>query len=162
MPREMELIEIVRSTPWFMRALRAVPHLRLPSWRIGAGALRNASWDALDEKSASSPLADIDVAPFDRVDLSRRRDHEIEGELGVSSRTCHGRSRIRPASTSGSSASPGTPGSTGIARRSREILAGDGHVGCGLARPRGRTPRDLTSRPGRSSRHGGAPQSSAG
>ena len=81
MAREMELIEIVRSTPWFMRALRAVRQLELSNWCIGAGALRNATWDTLHEKAEPLPLADVDVAHFDRVDLSRQRDHEIEDEL---------------------------------------------------------------------------------
>lgn len=81
MPQNMELIEIVRNTPWFMRALRAIRHLGLSSWCIGAGALRNATWDALHEKSEPSPLADIDVAHFDVADLSRQRDQEIEEEL---------------------------------------------------------------------------------
>jgi len=81
MSQETELIEIVRSTPWLMRALRAVRRLNLPSWCIGAGALRNATWDALHGHPAPSLPADIDVAYFDPADYSRERDHRLQSEL---------------------------------------------------------------------------------
>jgi hypothetical protein len=81
MAQEKELIRIVRNTPWLMRALRAVRRLDLPNWCIGAGALRNATWDALNGHAEPSLLADIDVAHFDSADLSRERDQRLQREL---------------------------------------------------------------------------------
>ncbi len=44
---QTQIVSIVQATPWLMRALQAVRDLSLPDCCIGAGALRNATWDAL-------------------------------------------------------------------------------------------------------------------
>lgn len=75
------LIEHVRACDWLMEALRAVRSIGLPSWCIGAGAVRNCVWDALHRHDAPSSLADVDVAFFDAGDLRAERDAEIEHRL---------------------------------------------------------------------------------
>jgi hypothetical protein len=64
-----ELGEIVQKSTWFMNALFAVGSLRLPSWCIGAGAVRNLVWDHLHGYSEPSALPDVDVVYFDKDDL---------------------------------------------------------------------------------------------
>jgi uncharacterized protein len=79
--RERQLGEIVRSTDWLMRALRAAREVDAPDWLIGAGAIRTAVWDRLHGFEAPTPMADIDLGFFDPNDLSESRDGEIEGRL---------------------------------------------------------------------------------
>lgn len=79
---QARLIAITRASPWMMPALEAVRSLRLPSWCIGAGAVRNLVWDALHELEEPSPLADIDLAHFDAADLSSERDVSLQARLG--------------------------------------------------------------------------------
>lgn len=72
------LHEIVINSAWFMSVLRAVRELALPSWCVGAGALRNLVWDHLHGYTSPTRLADVDVAYFDVADLSAERDLELE------------------------------------------------------------------------------------
>ena len=85
---EQSLSRIIRRTPWFMRALRAVRSVAPPEACIGSGAVRNAVWDALHGYSEPSFLADVDVPYFDPNDLAEasekrheRRLQELEPEL---------------------------------------------------------------------------------
>jgi uncharacterized protein len=73
---EQRLIDIARQSAWFMSVLSAVRELGLPSWCVGAGAIRNLVWDALHE-SAPSSLADVDVAYFDAAAMP---EHEAQLE----------------------------------------------------------------------------------
>jgi hypothetical protein len=79
--QEEELIRILRETSWFMEALVAVRELKLPSWCIGAGVIRNLVWDALHNLTQPSELSDVDVAYFDKSDITIDRDHKIQAEL---------------------------------------------------------------------------------
>ena len=72
---------IVRDTPWLHRALVGARSLLLPEWCIGAGAVRNAVWDALHSYGAPTSPADIDVAYFDPGDISQERDDALQGQL---------------------------------------------------------------------------------
>jgi hypothetical protein len=76
-----ELIAIVRASDRFMAALAAVRSLRLASWCIGAGAVRNLVWDALHGHAVPSPWADVDVAYFDAEDLSGQAEQALQGRL---------------------------------------------------------------------------------
>lgn len=76
-----ELVELAQRSSWFIAALRAVRTLQLPSWCIGAGAVRNLVWDALHGYAVPSRLADIDVAYFDANPVSAQRDHEAQAQL---------------------------------------------------------------------------------
>lgn len=64
-----------------MDALHAVQTLRLTSWCIGAGAVRNLVWDELSGKREPSALADVDVAYFDATDLLPQRDRQLQRML---------------------------------------------------------------------------------
>ncbi len=75
------LREMVRESAWLMQALRTVRDLALPSWCIGAGAVRNLVWDSLHGYAAPSQLADVDVAYFDADDLRPERDEELQRRL---------------------------------------------------------------------------------
>ncbi len=76
-----ELIALVTASDWLMDELRAVRALRLGSWCIGAGAVRNLVWDALAGKAERSALSDIDVAYFDLSDVSTESDKRLQQQL---------------------------------------------------------------------------------
>ena len=80
-PLHQQLAVMALDTPWFMQALVAVRELGLPSWCIGAGAVRNLVWDRLHGKTTPSSLADIDVAHFDPHDLSTEADMNLQARL---------------------------------------------------------------------------------
>jgi hypothetical protein len=64
-----------------MEALAAVRDtLPVPAF-IGAGAVRNAVWDALHDHANSESVSDIDVVFFEPLDLSLERDHALQAEL---------------------------------------------------------------------------------
>ena len=77
---ETRLRRIVRSTPWLMRALRAVRDAGIPEGYVCSGAIRNATWDALHGYSTPSFLADVDVGYFDPNDLSEKAEKEHGAE----------------------------------------------------------------------------------
>lgn len=79
--RHEELLALVRASPCFMAALRAVRRLGLASWCIGAGAVRNLVWDALHGHAVPSALADVDVAYFDAEDLGAAAEQALQHRL---------------------------------------------------------------------------------
>lgn len=78
---QTRLVTIARESKWFWSALVAVRSLNLPSWCIGAGAVRNLVWDSLHDFRTPSALSDIDVAHFDASDLSAENDAKIQRRL---------------------------------------------------------------------------------
>ena len=78
---QQELDRILRGTNWLMDALCIVRELDLPQWCIGAGVIRNAVWDHLHGYSMPTPIRDVDVAYFNRSNLSVQRDYEIQQQL---------------------------------------------------------------------------------
>jgi len=81
MDLESRLVAIAQESSWFLPMLVAVRNLDLPSWCIGAGAVRNLVWDSLHDFRVPSELSDVDVAHFDSADLSAGRDREIQQQL---------------------------------------------------------------------------------
>lgn len=77
------LIDMVQASAWFMAALTAARELRLLSWCIGAGAVRNLVWDNLHGFTKPSSLADVDLAYFEPDDLTSERDEELRGALAA-------------------------------------------------------------------------------
>jgi uncharacterized protein len=73
--------EIVRTTPWLVRALEAARDVDAPDWLLRAGALRTKAWDRRHEPADPRPPADVDVGFFDPADLSAQRDAAVEGAL---------------------------------------------------------------------------------
>jgi hypothetical protein len=78
---ERQLVQIVRSTDWLMRALAAAREVDAPDWLIGAGAIRTAVWDRLHGYAQRTPLPDIDLGFFDPDDLSEERERETTRRL---------------------------------------------------------------------------------
>lgn len=78
---EHNLKQIIHSNKWFMEVLRAVRDCAPPDWFVGAGVIRNITWDYLHCYTQPTPIADIDVAYFDPDDLSPARDQVIEAQL---------------------------------------------------------------------------------
>lgn len=77
------LVEIVRSTPWLMRALQAVRSVGAPDACIGAGAIRATVWDFMHGYTTPSLVADVDVAYFDASDLSAEAQERYRRQLAV-------------------------------------------------------------------------------
>lgn len=78
---EAALVEIVESSPGFMRALRAVQALGLDSWCIGAGALRALVWDRLHGHPLPTAVPDLDVAYFDPSDIAPESERALQHRL---------------------------------------------------------------------------------
>jgi hypothetical protein len=68
------LADALRHNQWIMRALDAVERSGLPDAWIGAGAVRDVVWGEWCGSFDPAEVRDIDVAYFDRADLSRERD----------------------------------------------------------------------------------------
>lgn len=81
MTLQARLIDLARASSWFLPALAAARDLNLPSWCIGAGAVRNLVWDALHGHRTPTALSDIDVAYFDSCDVSAMRDDALADQL---------------------------------------------------------------------------------
>jgi len=77
---EQQLCDLVESSEQLMAALRAVRCLGLPSWCIGAGAIRSLVWDSLHGFQEPSNLDDVDVAYFD-AEAPLALDAELQERL---------------------------------------------------------------------------------
>lgn len=78
---EEVLIEWIRSDRYRMAALEVASRLQLKDWCLAAGFVRNLAWDRLHGYVQSTPLSDIDLVYFDRVDASAERDEALESLL---------------------------------------------------------------------------------
>ncbi|MGL5813643.1 MAG: nucleotidyltransferase family protein [Aeromonas sp.] len=69
---------LLRADPLRMDCLRAARDLALPDWALGAGFVRNLIWDHLHQKTASTPLNDVDLIYLDKSDPDglAEADHE--------------------------------------------------------------------------------------
>lgn len=91
MQLEEQLVHIILSKSWFMEALLTVRELKLSSWCIGAGVIRNIVWDHVHHFQQPTDLWDVDVAYFDPSDISVERDYKIQEQLALVFRKFHGR-----------------------------------------------------------------------
>lgn len=73
-----KLGRLVRSDAWMMDVLQVVRALQLPDCYVGGGLLRDLVWDGLHGGFQPGDVHDIDVAFFDRRDLSREREREAQ------------------------------------------------------------------------------------
>jgi uncharacterized protein len=81
--RADELVAIIGAEPWIVDVLRTARAERLPDWFVGAGAVRDLVWDLRYGRGFHAEnIADIDLVYFDPTDLSKEREHEVEGRLG--------------------------------------------------------------------------------
>ncbi|SHJ05926.1 hypothetical protein SAMN02745194_01643 [Roseomonas rosea] len=75
------LAALLGADPWRRPLLRAVAALGLPDAWIGAGFVRDATWDALHGRPASPPAGDVDVVWFGPDAPSAAADRAIEARL---------------------------------------------------------------------------------
>ncbi|WP_282124721.1 nucleotidyltransferase family protein [Algibacter mikhailovii] len=82
MPEELEnkLIDIIESDKWMTNILKIVRDLNLKDCWIGAGFIRNKVWDEKHGKDRTE-LNDIDIIYFDKSNLTKKFDLEIESKL---------------------------------------------------------------------------------
>lgn len=75
-----KVVAILRADPIRWHLLKVVSDLDLPDGWIGAGFVRNAVWDHLHGRVASSPSSDVDVIWYDLfcTDAAVDRKHEAE------------------------------------------------------------------------------------
>ncbi len=78
MDHENTLIAWVQASDWLMAALSDVRSLRLRSWAIGAGAVRDVVWNRLHGLADAPPVSDVDVVHFDP---DRDDDGALEARL---------------------------------------------------------------------------------
>lgn len=76
-----DLIRVARATPWLRRAMETVRSLDLDAWAIGAGAIRDVVWNALDGCETPGPAGDLDVVYFDPHDDDGRREAAFQRRL---------------------------------------------------------------------------------
>lgn len=81
MTRKQYVIETIAISDAAMKTLQTVRQLKLPDWAIGAGFVRNAVWDRLHGYDKPTPLSDIDVLFFDRENVDRKYEMDIEDAL---------------------------------------------------------------------------------
>lgn len=84
MSLEVKLITLVTESSMTMNALRAARELRLHSWCIGAGAVRNLVWDHLHRFERATEPDDVDLVFHEPSDLSQGLEQSLR--LALSSR----------------------------------------------------------------------------
>ncbi|MFJ6265074.1 nucleotidyltransferase family protein [Lysinibacillus xylanilyticus] len=78
---EEELKSLIAADEWMMAILTAVEKIQLPDSWVCAGFIRSKVWDHLHEKEYRTPLADIDVIYFDKVNSLEKYEKQYEQEL---------------------------------------------------------------------------------
>ncbi|RSK52074.1 nucleotidyltransferase family protein [Bacillus canaveralius] len=78
---EKDILELIERDQWMMDILYAAKALGLPDWWICAGFVRAKIWDTLHGFTERTDIPDIDVIYFDKQDLSKSREKELEQRL---------------------------------------------------------------------------------
>ena len=78
---EQRASEIISQDDWMMQCLHTVRDLNLNDWYIGAGFVRNKLWDVLHEYPERTPLNDVDVVYFDRINNDPADEKALEQKL---------------------------------------------------------------------------------
>jgi uncharacterized protein len=78
---EDRLISLVAKSRTTMRALEAARDLRLSSWCIGAGVVRNLVWDHLHRFELETSPEDIDLVFYDASNLPQNLELHLEATL---------------------------------------------------------------------------------
>jgi hypothetical protein len=76
---------LLQADSYRMQALHRAAELDLPDWCLAAGFVRNLVWDYLHQKTAPTPLNDLDLIYFNSEARSESVDREIEALLKSSS-----------------------------------------------------------------------------
>lgn len=69
--RGQRLRALIHGDAWLMDVLRAARTVGPPEWVIGSGVIRNLVWDHLHHYRERTAARDVDVAYFDKTDLSK-------------------------------------------------------------------------------------------
>ncbi|MEY9971107.1 hypothetical protein ABH966_001473 [Lysinibacillus sp. RC46] len=78
---EEELKNLIAADEWMMEILTTVEKLQLPDSWVCAGFIRSKVWDFLHKKEYRTPLADIDVIYFDKVNSLEKYEKQYEQKL---------------------------------------------------------------------------------
>jgi hypothetical protein len=78
---QIPIADLIRADAFRMECLTAARSTALPDWLIVAGFVRNLIWDHLHRRYPRTPLNDVDLAYFDRTDLSADSERHIEARL---------------------------------------------------------------------------------
>ncbi|WP_145475653.1 nucleotidyltransferase family protein [Yersinia similis] len=81
MDPHQQIIQWLRDDPYRMQALYAARELGLNQWCLAAGFVRNLVWDQLHGYLSPTPLNDIDLVYFDKKDISKQHDLQLEALL---------------------------------------------------------------------------------
>lgn len=80
---EQDVIDLVMSDTFMVRALKTAAELDLKDWWLASGCVRNLVWDHICNKSTPTPLNDIDMIYFDP---DQDRSHEVGHETWLNDR----------------------------------------------------------------------------
>lgn len=78
---EQDVLALISSSQWHMKALRAVREIDLPDGWIGAGFVRNLVWDTLHGHHQLTPLNDVDVVYYDPAVTDEAEEKKYEMRL---------------------------------------------------------------------------------
>lgn len=76
-----QIIQWLQADPYRMQALHTARELKLKQWCLAAGFVRNLVWDQLHGYLSPTPLNDIDLVYFDKLDISEQSDLQREALL---------------------------------------------------------------------------------
>ena len=75
---ELQIIKIIENEAWLIDILKEIRELKLNDWYVAAGSIRNTIWNVLHGFSSNKNLKDIDIVYFDKSNLSKEKEQEIE------------------------------------------------------------------------------------
>ena len=78
---EEDILNDIRQDEWMMDVLNTAKELHLPDWCICAGFVRSKVWDSIHCFSERTPLPDVDIIYFDKINLNVAIEKEIEQKL---------------------------------------------------------------------------------
>jgi uncharacterized protein len=78
---EKDVIRLISEDDEMMAILRAAKSLELPDWWVCAGFVRAKVWDTLHGFRERTPLPDVDVIYFDKMNTDERQEKKLEERL---------------------------------------------------------------------------------
>lgn len=76
MEREKELTNIIEQDSRVMRVLEVAKSVNLPNWYVGAGLIRNAVWDYMQDEPGKTPIRDVDFIYFSEESVDEDKIRE--------------------------------------------------------------------------------------
>jgi uncharacterized protein len=81
MHRLDDLVGLIRRDPWMMAILWTAKSINLPDWWVCAGFVRSKIWDVQHGYIKRTPIPDIDVIYFDKINIDEAMEKELEDQL---------------------------------------------------------------------------------